>query len=612
MLRAGERVGDWIIEGPLGEGGMGAVYRVHSALTERLVAALKVMKPTAEPDARARFVREAEALSALRHPAVVRVMGFTEDAERGLLCLVMEVAVGETLRQRLSRGAMDLSEALATFLPLAQGLEHAHAAGIFHRDLKPANVILTVDGTPRLVDFGIAAALHAEPLTTTAQFGTLPYLPPEIFRGERGDPAAIDVYSFGLLLHEALTGERPFAVDRAITPAAAAAAIGVRKLNSPCVELPGGFPERVRDLVRRATAADPAARPTMRELRTGLESAVERRAGSVPAERYVPVAGPVDVIVDRTTRVPDPTDLPLADSLADVPIAGSLAEAVGITGSRGVGRRRGDRTRVRLLATVVIAGIFFALGVVVFARRDGHAPEAPGASRATSEAVPRAATAAPRRLASPAAPAERLAASPVADVRPQAGIHMSPAPAALPTPVPATPEPKVPATEASPGPLARMDRAAPAATRAPPEEPPDEGSDDATAADDGASAAEPVHLEGRWELVHQVQATTYEPFLGLRLGYVVNLRQEGNRVYGQGRKVSENGTALPPSQRTPIEVAGRIEGGQLVLQFTEIGASRTSRGTIRWNLTSEDGAYAGRFASDAADSRGAASAHRLP
>ena len=157
-----------------------------------------------------------------------------------------------------------------------------------------------------------------------------------------------------------------------------------------------------------------------------------------------------------------------------------------------------------------------------------------------------------------------------------------------------------------------MERAAPAATRAPPEEPPDEDSDDTTAADDGASAAEPVHLEGRWELVHQVQATTYEPFLGLRLGYVVNLRQEGNRVYGQGRKVSENGTALPPSQRTPIEVAGRIEGGQLVLQFTEIGASRTSRGTIRWNLTSEDGAYAGRFASDAADSRGAASAHRLP
>jgi hypothetical protein len=112
--------------------------------------------------------------------------------------------------------------------------------------------------------------------------------------------------------------------------------------------------------------------------------------------------------------------------------------------------------------------------------------------------------------------------------------------------------------------------------------------------------------------VHQVQATTYEPFLGLRLGYVVNLRQEGNACMARDERFRRTAPALPPSQRTPIEVAGRIEGGQLVLQFTEIGASRTSRGTIRWNLTSEDGAYAGRFASDAADSRGAASAHRLP
>src|SRR5688500_4911912 len=292
MLRAGERVGEWVIEAPLGEGGMGAVYRVHSALTERLVAALKVMKPTEEPDARARFVREAEALSALRHPAVIRVMGFSEDPERELLYLVMELAVGETLRQRVNRGAMELSEALATFVPLAQGLDHAHESGISHRDLKPANVILTVDGTPRLVDFGIASALHAEPLTTTGQLGTLPYLPPEVFRGERGDPAAIDVYAFGLLLHEALTGERPFAVDRASTPAAAAAAIGVRKLQVPHLELPVNFPERVRDLVRRATDADPGIRPTMRELRTELESAVERRSTGDPAERYVPVGAP--------------------------------------------------------------------------------------------------------------------------------------------------------------------------------------------------------------------------------------------------------------------------------------------------------------------------------
>jgi serine/threonine-protein kinase len=504
----------------------------------------------------------------------------------------------------MARGAMDLPEALATFVPLAQGLDHAHAFGIFHRDLKPANVVLTVDGTPRLVDFGIAAALHAEPLTTTGQLGTLPYLPPEVFRGERGDPASIDVYAFGLLLHEALTGQRPFAVDRAMTPAAAAAAIGVRKLQAPSVELPAHFPERVRDLVARATDADPAVRPTMREMRTGLESAVERRTGATVAERYVPVAPPVPVVEDRTTRVPDPSNVPLAD----VPLVGSIGEAVGITGSRGVGRRRGDRNRVRLLAALAIGAVFFALGVLVFARRSGEQRVEAGSSPEPSPAVRR--SAGPRRIAAPAAP-ERLGASPTA--LEGSPMDRAPSPAAAPpTPAPAAPEPKaspsVPASE----PVARLDRPAASAPRAPPEEPAVERGDAAGDDEGDEAGAEPVRLDGRWELVHQVQATTYEPFLGLRLGYVVNLRQEGDRVYGQGRKVSENGAALPPGQRTPIEVAGRIEGGQLVLQFTEMGANRTSRGIIRWNLTSENGAYSGRFASDAADSRGQASAHRLP
>src|SRR5438552_15616660 len=101
MLRPGERIGDWVVDSALGEGGMGAVYRVHSALSERVEAALKVMKPSLEADARARFVREAEALSALRHPAIIRVMGFSEDPRRGLLYLVMELAEGETLKHRL-------------------------------------------------------------------------------------------------------------------------------------------------------------------------------------------------------------------------------------------------------------------------------------------------------------------------------------------------------------------------------------------------------------------------------------------------------------------------------------------------------------------------------
>lgn len=597
-MRAGERIGEWIIEAPLGEGGMGAVYRVHSALTERLVAALKIMKPTAEPDARARFVREAEALSALRHPAVVRVMGFSEDAERGLLYLVMELAVGETLRQRVARGAMELPEALATFVPLAQGLDHAHARGISHRDLKPANVILTVDGTPRLVDFGIAAALHAEPLTTTGQLGTLPYLPPEVFRGQPADPAAIDVYAFGLLLHEALTGRRAFAVDAASTPAAAAAAIGVRKLQVPHLELPAHFPERVRDIVRRATDADPGARPTMHELRTELESAIERRSTGEAATRYVPVVPPPSAVVeDRTTRVPDP---------GEVPLAAGFAEAVGITGSRGVGRRRGDRTRSRLLASVAIGIVFFMLGVAVFARRRAPEPVPAAPSLAPSETAARHAPA--RRLPSPAMSTPSPAAA--SPARLEIGAS-TPAPLVhAPTPVPATPQPEAPRPEPKATPADAIDRPAPSPSRAPPRDAPAEAAPD-TEAGDGA-AAEPVQVGGRWQLTHEVEATSYQPFLGLRMGYDLTLVQEGNRVYGHGRKVWEDGEPLPQGRRTPIDVEGRIEDGQVVLDFTEAGGSRTSHGTIRWRLRPGDGRLAGRFDSDAAGSSGVSVGRRAP
>jgi hypothetical protein len=129
---------------------------------------------------------------------------------------------------------------------------------------------------------------------------------------------------------------------------------------------------------------------------------------------------------------------------------------------------------------------------------------------------------------------------------------------------------------------------------------------------DPVPAEAPVQLSGRWNLTHQVESSSYAPYEGLRLGYRLNLVQAGNRVRGHGRKVSENGVPLPPDQRTPIEVVGHIENGELVLYFTEIGAARTSRGTIRWRVEPGGSDFQGRFASDAADSRGVSSGRRLP
>jgi len=313
VLKAGERIGDWIIDTPLGEGGMGAVYRVHSALSGRVEAALKVMKPSGESDARARFVREAEALSALRHPNIVRVMGFSEDSGRGLLYIVMELAEGETLKRRFERGPLPLPEALGVFLPLASALEHAHAAGVFHRDLKPSNIVLAPDGV-RLVDFGIAAAASAETLTGGGgHLGTLSYLPPEVFRGEKPQPRIMDVYAFGLLLNEGLTGVHPFPIEAGLTPAAAAAAVGMRKVQQPALDPGAAAPAPLRDLVRRATDPDPAKRPDMAEARRVLASLVERRAGAGTgvATAAAASAAPSRVAAwtpppDATMRVPDP------------------------------------------------------------------------------------------------------------------------------------------------------------------------------------------------------------------------------------------------------------------------------------------------------------------
>jgi serine/threonine-protein kinase len=360
MLKSGDRIGDWIVEEKLGSGGMGAVYRARSALTPRLRAALKLLRPEMDAEARARFVREAEALAALRHPAIVRVMGISHSTGRGFVYLVMELAEGETLKARLERGPLPFDEALSVFVPLASGLEHAHQAGIYHRDLKPGNIILVRDGSVRLVDFGIAAGEGWEALTSGGHLGTVSYLPPEIFRGEKADPEKIDIYGFALCLHEALTGRRAFPVESGLTPHAAVAAVGLRKVQQPALDLGTGFPEPLRQTVLRATDPDPAKRPSMQEMRQTLEQiappqAARRVAPKAPAEAAgssstaAPAAGPAPRDDDEhTTRVPDPARPGFSE-----PLPSARAAAYG--------RRRSGG---RLIAAGALTG--FGIGSVIF------------------------------------------------------------------------------------------------------------------------------------------------------------------------------------------------------------------------------------------------------
>ena len=610
MLKPGDRIGDWVVDSVLGEGGMGAVYKVHSALTDRLEAALKVMKPTIAEDARRRFVREAEALSALRHPAIVRVMGFSEDPSRGLLYLVMELAKGETLKDRLARGPMSLPEALRTFVPLASALDHAHQSGIFHRDLKPANVVLTEDGTPRLVDFGVAVGNDAHMLTGAAgQMGTLAYLPPEVFRGMTAEPGAIDVYAFGLLLHEALTGQRSYAVEAGLTPAAAAAAVGVRKLQQARHELPPTFPQGLRDAVAAATDPDPAKRPGSQYIRETLQSLIDRRARAgvsgpaTPISPYVPTPAPVaapppvapkpprPAPPEHTMRVPDPPPPPLGQRLADA--------------SRG---KRGIVAGAVVLLLIAL-GLGFAfnsrdrdepparkIGVAEEPRQTAPATTLPPATMAAYPSQPPVTTplGGPVPAMTPAAiPTPSAAApGPVISVSPAPGAWRtmppmpSPSPRAETGPVPVPPAPVVVQPEVVPdepedeGPVERMT-------------PPPRGRD----------------LTGSWELSNRVVSTSYDAYRGLNLGYRLTLRQDGQRVTGTGVKVSENGS--PVGQRTPIRVTGRIEGDSVVLSFTEEGAERSSGGTFRWRISSDGTSLRGSFFSDAANTNGPSSARRV-
>ena len=221
-LESGARVGDYEIVGPLGSGGMSEVYRARDLTLGREVA-IKVLPPllARDPDKRARFEREAKLLAALNHKNIAVIHGLEQDDD--VWCLVLELIPGDTLAERMKRGPLSLAEARAIFLQIAEALEAAHDKGIIHRDLKPANVKITDDGTVKLLDFGLGKELRASGAVSqkTATFdgtatspglvmGTPGYMSPEQARAHAMTKAT-DVWSFGVVLFEALAGIHPFA-----------------------------------------------------------------------------------------------------------------------------------------------------------------------------------------------------------------------------------------------------------------------------------------------------------------------------------------------------------------------------------------------------------------
>ena len=197
------------IRDALGSGGMGVVYRAFDTRLRREVA-LKFLREdlTADPDAKARLLVEAQAVASLEHPNICTIYEVGETAE-GLLYLAMPCYEGETLRAKLERGPLPLADAVGYVGQVAVGLQRAHAAGIVHRDVKPANILVTTDRIVKILDFGVARRAESQLTSVGAQLGTLAYMSPEQLRGERVDHRA-DIWALGVVLFELLTGQRPF------------------------------------------------------------------------------------------------------------------------------------------------------------------------------------------------------------------------------------------------------------------------------------------------------------------------------------------------------------------------------------------------------------------
>src|SRR5215471_18056560 len=256
-LPSGTRLGAYEVTGAIGAGGMGEVYRAHDARLGRDVA-IKVLPPhlTSDPSALERFQREAKVLAALSHPNILTV--FDVGSENGVSFVVMELLAGETLLSRIAQRRPDWPEAVCMAVGIADGLSAAHSRGIIHRDLKPENIFLTRDGHIKILDFGLARWSNedkgadtqfgstAGPGTATGVvMGTAPYMSPEQLKGMHAD-ARSDIFAFGCVLCETITGKSPF--GRA-TPAETVSAILMEpapSLNQYNTSLPAELDQAVK------------------------------------------------------------------------------------------------------------------------------------------------------------------------------------------------------------------------------------------------------------------------------------------------------------------------------------------------------------------------------
>jgi Tol biopolymer transport system component/predicted Ser/Thr protein kinase len=340
-LSPGTRLGAYEILAPLGAGGMGEVYRARDTRLGREVA-LKILHSRYASDAvrRERFLREARAVSSLNHPNIVAL--YDIGSEAGTDFLVMELVRGRTLDQLIGNRGLSINETLKYAIPIAEAMGRAHAAGVLHRDLKPANIMVTEDGVPKILDFGLAQlsemqAVSDSDRTTMAPHpamaprpalseegmiaGTASYMSPEQAEGKKLD-ARSDIFSFGAMLYEMIAGRRAFHGDSTVSTLAAVLNQEPEALSKLTPQTPRDL-ERIvercmrKDLNRRFHSMHDV-RVQLDEVREESESGVLAAQSAAPAKRRIwwYAAGAAVVVVaiaagiffrQRTAAVPPPS-----------------------------------------------------------------------------------------------------------------------------------------------------------------------------------------------------------------------------------------------------------------------------------------------------------------
>jgi Tol biopolymer transport system component/predicted Ser/Thr protein kinase len=369
MIAPGTKFGPYEIISFVAKGGMGEVYRARDTRLGRTVAIKVLPAADADPEVRTRFEREARAISSLSHPNICPL--YDVGSHNGIEFLVMEYLEGETLAERLKRGALPLELLLTVAGEIADALDRAHDQGLIHRDLKPGNIMLTKSGA-KLLDFGLARRLedagspmHEETTGLTRAgraVGTPGYMSPEQVEGKEAD-ARSDLFAFGSVLYEMATGRRPFAGD---THRSTASAILTAE-PAPLRQFRGDAPAALERLVSVCLAKNPDDRwRSAHDIKLQLQWM--REASSVTAEHAPRTRGKLlgwvfaavffavsgGLIIDRTARVPEPVPFRRASLLPPEGIAfAPFNFAVSPDGSRlafvGIGADGRDTLWVRAL-----------------------------------------------------------------------------------------------------------------------------------------------------------------------------------------------------------------------------------------------------------------------